>query len=109
MCTIPMLPGGIGTGPPGPHALTIERLTENVPPCDWCVQPVPGSQASVVQAFPSSQLGGGPPLHCPPLQTSPVVQALPSLHDALLFTWTQPAEAVHESSVHGLWSSQEMG
>src|SRR6185295_4820834 len=108
------------------HSLTIERLTENPTPCEvrlsvfglseqvacrapcsWCVHPVPGSHASVVQEFPSSQLTGAPPLHCPSLQTSPVVQAFPSLHDALLFTWTQPAAAAHESSVHGFPSSHE--
>src|SRR5947199_1609783 len=45
-----------------------------------CVQPVAGSQASVVQTLPSSQLGGGPPAQLPaPSQGSAVVQALLSV------------------------------
>src|SRR5437016_2543699 len=45
-----------------------------------CVQPVAGSQASVVQTLPSSQLGGGPPAQLPaPSQVSAVVQALLSV------------------------------
>jgi hypothetical protein len=48
--------------------------------------PVPGLQVSVVQTLASSQVSGGPPTHVPPEQTSPVVQALPSLHGLVLFT-----------------------
>src|SRR5205823_3477604 len=54
------------------------------------VQPEAGSHASLVQTLVSSQLGGGPPWHIPPLQASPVVQALLSLHGAMLLLWTQP-------------------
>src|SRR5439155_21998801 len=43
------------------------------------VQPLVGSQPSVVQALLSSQLGGAPPTQLPPLQVSLVVQASPSL------------------------------
>jgi hypothetical protein len=49
-----------------------------------CVQPVAGLQPSSVQPFESSQFGAGPPTHTPPEQTSLVVHALPSLHDAVL-------------------------
>jgi hypothetical protein len=48
------------------------------------VQPVAGLQASSVQTLPSSQFGGGPPAQAPPLHVSLVVQALPSLHGAVL-------------------------
>jgi hypothetical protein len=61
-------------------------------------------QESSVQPLPSSQLGGGPPTHIPPEQTSPVVQALPSLHGAALFVNTQTPLG-QELSVHGLKSS----
>jgi hypothetical protein len=49
-----------------------------------CVQPVAGLQASSVQTLPSSQLGGDPPTHTPAEQVSLIVQALPSLHEAVL-------------------------
>src|SRR5262245_27674115 len=63
-------------------------------------------QASLVHGLPSSQLGGGPPTHVPLAQVSPVVHALPSLHDAVLLAWTQPFAVLHESSVQGLLSLQ---
>ena len=44
-----------------------------------CWQPLAGSQVSVVQTFPSSQLTG-PPTHRSAKQASAVVQALPSSH-----------------------------
>jgi len=50
-----------------------------------CVQPVAGLQASSVHTLPSSQLVGPPGTQTPPEQMSPVVQALPSLHGAVLF------------------------
>src|SRR5262245_4920892 len=43
-----------------------------------------GMQTSIVHSFPSSQTTGTPPLHVPSLQTSPVVQALPSSHGLVL-------------------------
>ena len=49
-----------------------------------CVQPMVESHPSSVHTFPSSQLGGAPLTHAPPEQTSPVVQAFPSLHGAVL-------------------------
>ena len=72
-----------------------------------CTQPVPGLQESSVQMFPSSQSGGGPPLHAPPPQASFVVQAFPSLHEAVLLAWAQPVAGTHESSVQRFPSSQE--
>ena len=54
----------------------------------------------------SLQFGAAPPTHAPPAQTSPVVQALPSLHAAVLFAWAQPVAGTHESFVHGLLSLQ---
>jgi len=57
--------------------------SHGVPSAGVCVQPLAGSQASVVQTFPSSQLTGLP-RHTPAEQTSAVVQALPSSHDVPL-------------------------
>ena len=45
-----------------------------------CVQPLPGSQPSVVHPLPSSQLIDVPP-HTPLEHESSVVQTLPSLQD----------------------------
>jgi hypothetical protein len=69
-------------------------------------QPDAGLQVSLVQALPSLQTTTVPPWHVPPLQASPVVQALPSSHAAELFVWAQPVAGLHESSVHGLLSLQ---
>jgi uncharacterized membrane protein len=70
-------------------------------------QPVAGLQLSVVQTFPSSQLSVPVPgWHDPPEQTSPVVQASPSLHAAVLAVITQPVAGLQLSSVQTLVSSQ---
>src|SRR5205809_500697 len=71
-----------------------------------CVQPLAGLQLSVVQTLWSSQLGGGPPTHVPPLHVSLVVQALPSLHGGGLFGWPRPLAGLQLSVVHTLRSSQ---
>src|SRR5206468_277402 len=68
--------------------------------------PVAGLQESSVQTLPSLQFGGGPPLHDPPPQVSLVVQALPSLQEAVLFVWTHPVAGLQESSVQTLPSLQ---
>jgi hypothetical protein len=47
-------------------------------------QPEAGLQPSSVHTLLSLQLGGGPPTQDPPLQLSPVVQALPSSHEFVL-------------------------
>jgi hypothetical protein len=72
-----------------------------------CAQPVAGLHASSVQGLLSSQLGvPAPGWQLPPEHTSPVVQAFPSLHTAVLLAWMQPVAGTHESSVHGLLSLQ---
>src|SRR5438552_1407737 len=72
-------------------------------------QPVDGLQVSSVQSLPSSQLRATPPMHCPPLQVSLVVQALPSLQATWLAVWTQPLAGSQLSSMQGLPSSHEIG
>jgi len=72
-------------------------------------QPRTESQLSTVQGFVSLQARDAPPWQVPPLQTSLVVQALLSLHERVLLAKTQPVEELHESSVHGLASSQVLG
>ena len=70
------------------------------------LQPLAGSQLSVVQAFPSSQANAGPPTHAPPLQASLVVQALLSTQTEVLLTYLQPLAGSQLSVVQGLLSSQ---
>src|SRR6185369_16204305 len=55
------------------------------------------------------QFGVGPPTQVPPAQVSAVVQALPSLHGALLSTKWQPLAGLQPSSVQPLLSSQTTG
>ena len=69
-------------------------------------QPVDVLHESFVQALPSLQLGAGPPTQRPPPHVSAVVQALPSLQDAVLFALTQPVDVLHESFVQTLPSLQ---
>ncbi len=71
-----------------------------------CTQPVAASHESSVHTIPSSQFGAGPPTHTPPEQLSPIVHALPSLHDPVTFACAQPVAGMHESAVHTLPSSQ---
>jgi hypothetical protein len=66
------------------------------------VHPVAESHPSSVQGFPSLQFGGAPPTQTPRLQTSFVVQALPSLQEALLLENTQPCTGSHVSVVQTL-------
>jgi hypothetical protein len=102
----------IGGGPPwqvpAPQASLVVQalLSLHGPVLSTWVQPEPGLQASVVQTLPSSQPSGGPPAQLPPLQASPVVQALPSVHGALLFRWVQPRLGEQLSSVQTLLSLQ---
>ena len=51
-----------------------------------CAQPVAGTHESFVHGLLSSQFAAAPPTHAPAAQVSPVVQALPSLQDAVLLT-----------------------
>lgn len=66
-----------------------------------CVQPVAELHPSLVQALPSLQLGGSPPVQAPPKQSSPVVHAFPSSHADVLLVNTQ-TPAGHESFVQTL-------
>jgi hypothetical protein len=63
---------------------------------------LPGSWHSSLAA----QVTGFCPAHVPAWQMSVSVQALPSLHAAVLLVWTQPVVALHESSVHPFASPQ---
>jgi hypothetical protein len=76
---------------------------------------VPAEQTSAVAGFPSLQfalivqqpgVGVYVPPHEPDPQASGVVQALPSLHDAVLFACAHPVGLAQESSVQALPSSQ---
>jgi len=70
-----------------------------------CVQPLSAAQASVVHTLLSSQASAPVGAQMPAPQTSPVVQALPSLHAAVLLLWAQPLLGLQVSLVHGLLSS----
>lgn len=69
-------------------------------------QPVAGTQVSVVHRLPSLQVSVPVALHEPPLQVSPVVQALLSLQGPVLFTFWQPRTGLQESVVQVLPSLQ---
>ena len=62
-----------------------------------------------MQPFASLQSSGGPPTQAPPLHTSAVVQAFPSLHAAELFECTHPLAGLQESLVQTLPSLQSGG
>ena len=87
------------------HSMSV--LQQFCPTMGCEVQPATGSQPSIVQGFPSSQLGGVPGVHVPPwhvsgLHTSPLPHAIPSTTGRL----RQPKMASHESFVQGFPSSQ---
>jgi hypothetical protein len=63
-----------------------------------------GLHVSVVHALLSLHTTVVPLWHVPPPQTSPVVQALPSLHAPVLFVKTQPVVVLHVSVVQALLS-----
>ena len=69
--------------------------------------PVAGAHVSVVQTLPSLQTSvPAPAWQLPPAQTSPVVHALPSLHEMVLLVKTHPVAGLHVSVVHTLPSLQ---
>ena len=72
-------------------------------------QPVAGSQLSVVQTLLSLQTIVVPGWHTPNPQTSPVVQALPSLHALVLLAKTHPVAGLQLSVVQALPSLQTIG
>ena len=71
-------------------------------------QPTLAEQLSSVHRSPSSHLSAAPGMHFAVLHVSLVVQALPSVQASPSFKslYTQPVAASHESTVHGLPSSQ---
>jgi len=69
-------------------------------------QPIAGSQVSLVQTFPSLQFGAAPPMQAPPLQTSLVVQALPSSQADRLAVLVHPVAGSQVLVVQTLPSSQ---
>jgi hypothetical protein len=75
-----------------------------------CVQPVAGTQLSVVQTLLSLQLGGVPAVHVPLWHVSAPLQAFPSEH-AVPFATTafEQTPALQVSVVHGLPSLQSPG
>jgi len=76
-----------------------------------CVQPSAMSQASMVQAFPSLQLGGAPATQVPPWHVSVPLQTSASAHEVPLgsVVCRQPVTVSQVSTVHGLASSQSSG
>jgi hypothetical protein len=101
--------GAPGWQVPLTHASFTVQAFESVqgPVLFVCSQPTAASQLSVVHGLPSLQSRmPAPGRQTPSPQVSPRVHALPSLHGAALFVWTQPDFVSHESSVQPLPSSQ---
>ena len=69
-------------------------------------QPLAELQVSLVQTLPSSQLSAAPGVQALSTQASPVVQASPSLHGAVVATFWQPVTGWQASAVQLLPSSQ---
>jgi hypothetical protein len=69
--------------------------------------PLAGAHESVVHTLLSLQFSApAPAWQLPPAHVSPVVQALPSSHAAVLLAWAHPEPGLHVSVVHTLESSQ---
>ncbi len=85
------------------HALPSSQTIELLP---FKQIPVATVQLSVVQGLLSLQFFNPPGSQALALQTSPKVQALPSVQGLTLATWVQPLIALQLSSVHTLLSSQ---
>jgi hypothetical protein len=68
------------------------------------LQPLAGSQLSVVHNLLSLQVVGLPPVQAPPAQASPLVHGLLSLQVAVVGKYSQPLPALQLSLVHGLLS-----
>lgn len=100
---------GTQTVPTQRSPLVQALWSSQVPELGVFTQPAPATQASSVQAFPSSQSRGAP-AQAPSLpQTSPAVHESPSLQvTPARAVCTQP-DASQESSVHSLPSSQPAG
>jgi hypothetical protein len=81
---------------------TLESLPQGVLTATgvWLMTPVAGTHESLVHALLSSIAASGVPSQVPPLQMSPVVQALLSLQFAVLFGCvTSPVVVLQRSSV----------
>lgn len=92
--------------PPEPHESSVHGLLSvQFLMSGTCVQPLTGSQLSMVQAIPSSQPTSLPPVQVPLPQVSPLVQALPSSQLPVLGTLLQ-IPALHPSFVQEFLSSQ---
>ena len=98
-----------GTHTPPPHtSLTVQALSSlHGDVLLTCWQPPAALQVSVVHGLLSSHASAGPGTQPPPLHVSVVVQALPSLHAAVLFTCWHPSLASQESLVQPLPSSHD--
>ena len=92
---------------PSPLVQALPSLQGWLLELNW--QPCLGSQVSVVQGLASSQLVAEPGRHWLWAQLSPAVQALPSLHGAVLAKLKHPLTKSQESSVHGLLSEHCSG
>src|SRR5207253_1670759 len=68
--------------------------------------PVAGLHESSVQPLLSLQTTAEPAWHVPPPHVSPVVQAFPSSHGAVLWVNTHPVARLHASPVQPLLSLQ---
>src|SRR5260221_2600178 len=83
---MPSPPGGVEPplqAPPAQVSPVVQTLPSSQEAVlSTCTQPRTGLHESVVQAFPSSQAGGGPPAQIPLTHASPVVHASPSSQDA---------------------------
>src|SRR5256885_2263447 len=65
-------------------------------------QPIAGSHVSVVHTVPSLQPSAGPPTQTPAVQTSAVVQALPSLQGAVFGVATHTSAPLQAAFMQGL-------
>ena len=106
---LPSSQNGVPLHLPPRHTSLIVQLNPSsqlAPSALTWLQPVLLSQASVVQALPSSQFSALPPTHAPTLHKSPVVHTLPSSQLPAEGSCTQPSLAPQLSAVHTLLSSQ---
>jgi hypothetical protein len=71
--------------------------------------PVAGLHVSSVHGLLSLQSTGEPPWQMPPPHVPPTTHRSPASQGFVLFVWAHPVAGSHESSVHGLPSSQEIG
>jgi hypothetical protein len=104
------------TGAPAWHAPPPQRSPEvhalpssHGPALLVKTQPWAASQPSVVHGLLSLQTTGGPGLHVPPPQVSPLVQGLSASHGFVLFANTHPVVGLQLSVVQKLLSLHGMG